>query len=86
MLSAVIQILPTIRVQLIRIEDQSAVVFVIRDAIIVVVVVTSISLAILVMVNLVSVGDVWAVVQIVLVSVLINVLVTVTLVSHTVII
>lgn len=48
--------------------------------------VTGVALAIFVMVSLVGVWDVWAIVQIVLVSILINVLVTITLVSYTVII
>ena len=86
MLQAAFQIWLTIRVQLIRVEGQSAVVFVIRDAIVVIIMVTGVSLAIFVMVSLVGIGDVWAVIQVVLVSVLINVLVTVTLVSHSVII
>lgn len=79
-------ILLTIRVQLVRVEGQSAVVLVIRDAVVVIIMVTGVSLAILVMVSLVGVGNVWAVVQVVLVSIFINVLIAVTLVSHTVII
>lgn len=48
--------------------------------------VTGISFSILVMVSLVGVRYIWAIVQIVLVSILIYVLVAVTLVSYTVII
>lgn len=44
--------------------------------------VTGITLAIFVMVCLVGVGDVGAVIQIILVTIFINVLVVVTLVSH----
>lgn len=76
----------TIRVQLIRIERQPAVVFIIRDAIVVVIMVTGVTFAILVMVSLVGVGNIRAVVQVVLVSILINVLIAVALVSHAVII
>lgn len=72
----------TIRVQLIRVKGQSAVVFVIRNAIIVIVVVAGVTLAILVVVCLVGVGDVGAVVQVVLVTILVNVLVIVALVSY----
>lgn len=74
----------TIRIQLIWIENQSAVVFVIRDAIIIIIVVTGISFTILVVVSLVRVGDVRAVVKVVLVTVLIDILVAVTFVSNTV--
>ncbi len=76
----------TICVQLVWVKSQSAVVLVIRDPIVVVIMVTGVSFAILVMVSLIGIGDVWAVVQVVLVSILINVLVAVTLVSYTVII
>lgn len=78
--------LHTIRVQLVRIEGEPTVVLVIRDAIIIIIVVTGVSLSILVMVSLVGVRDVWAIVQIVLVSILIDVLVAVTLVSYAVVI
>lgn len=76
----------TIGVNLVRIMCQSAIVLVVWDAVIIVIVVTRISLAVLVVIGLIGVGDVRAVVQVVLVSVLINVLVAVTLVSHTVVI
>lgn len=69
---------------MIWIENQSAVVFVIRDAIIIIIVVTGISFTILVVVSLVRVGDVRAVVKVVLVTVLIDILVAVTFVSNTV--
>lgn len=78
--------LHTIRVQLVRVEGKPAVVLVVRYAIIIIIMITSVSLSILVMVSLVGVRYVWAVVQIVLVSVLIDVLVAVTLVSYTVVI
>lgn len=76
----------TIRIQLIGIESQSTVVFVIGDAIIVIVMVAGVPFAVLVMVGLVGIRDVWAVVQVVLVSILVDVLVAVALVSHTVVI
>ena len=76
----------TIRIQLIGVSGQSAVVLIIWDTIIVIIMVTGISLAVLVMVRLVGIRDVGAVVQVVLVSVLIDVLVTVTLVAHAVVI
>lgn len=79
-------ILHTIRVQLVRIEGEPAVVLVVRYAIIVIIMITSVSLSILVVVSLVGVRYVWAVVQIVLVSILIDVLVAVTLVSDTIVI
>lgn len=52
----------TIRVELIRVKCQSAVVFVIRNAVIVVIMIASVSLAILVVVYLVGVRNVGAVV------------------------
>lgn len=72
----------TIRVQLIGVKHQSTVVFFIRNAIIVIVMVAGITLAIFVVVCLVGIGDVGAVVQVILVTILINVLVVVALVSH----
>lgn len=74
----------TIRIQLIWIENQSAVVFFIRDAIIIIIVVTGITFTILVVVSLVRIGDVRAVVKVVLVTVLIDILVAVTFVSNAV--
>jgi len=79
-------ILPTISIQLVWVEGQSAVVLVVGDAIIVVIMVAGVSLAVLVVVSLVGIRDVRAVVQVVLVSVFIDVLVAVTLVSDTVIV
>lgn len=76
----------TIRVQLIFVGHQSAVVFLIRDPIVVIVEITSVSLAVFVVVGLVGVGYVGAVIQVVLVSVFINVLIVVTLVTNSVII
>lgn len=69
---------------MIFIGNQSAVVFLIRDAVIIIIVVASISFTILVVISLVSIGDVRAVVQVVLVTVLIDILVAVTFVSNTV--
>ena len=57
---------------------------IVRNAIIVIIVVAGVTLAIFVVVCLVGVGDVGAVVQIVLVTVLVNVLVVVALVSYAV--
>ena len=74
----------TIRVQLIRVESQSAVVFIIGDAIIIIIIITSISFPILVVISLIGIGNVGAVVQIVLMAVFINVLVAVTFISHTI--
>lgn len=76
----------TIGVDLVRVEGQSAVIFLIWDPVIVIIVVAGISFSVFVVVGLVSVGDVGAVVQVVLVAVFIDVLVAVTLISHTVVI
>lgn len=67
---------------MIRVKDQSTVVFFIRNAVIVIIMVTGITLAIFVVVCLVGIGDVGAVVQIILVTIFINVLIVVTLVSY----
>lgn len=79
-------ILHTIRVQLVRIESEPAVVLVIRNTIVIIIMITSVSFSVFVMVSLVGVRYVRTVVQIVLVSILINVLVAVTLVSYAVVI
>ena len=76
----------TIRVQLVRVGCQPAVVLVVRYTIIIIIIVTSVSFAILVMVSLVGVGHIWTVVQVVLMAVFINVLVIVTLISNQVIV
>ena len=76
----------TIGVDLVRVEGQSAVIFLVWDPVIVIIVVAGVSLSVFVVVGLVSVGDVGAVVQVVLVAIFIDVLVAVTLVSHTVVI
>lgn len=68
----------TVRVQLVPVGHQPAVVPVIRDAVVVIVVVAGVSLPVLVVVCLVAVGDVGTVVKRVLVAVLIDVLVVVT--------
>lgn len=67
----------TVRVQLVPVWHQPAVVPVVRDAIVVVVMVADVSLPVLVVVRLVAVGDVGTVVKRVLVAVLIDVLVVV---------
>lgn len=72
----------TIRVNLIRVISQPTIVFVIRNAVVVIIMVAGIPLAIFVVVCLVGIGYVGAIVQVVLVTVLINVLVVVTLVSY----
>ncbi len=65
---------------------QSAVVLVIRDSIIIIIKITSISFPIFVMVGLVGIGNVGTIIQAVLVAVLINVLIVVALVTNLVII
>lgn len=72
----------TIRVQLVPVGHQSAVVPVIRYTIVVVVMVAGISLPVLVMVGLVAVGNVGTVVQRVLVAILVDVIVVVAHVTH----
>lgn len=74
----------TIRIELVWVFDKAAVVFVVRYAIIVIVMIASISFAIFIMVDLVGIGDVGAIVQVVLMAVVIDVLVAVTLVSNVV--
>lgn len=59
----------TIRVFLVGIDNKSAVVMVVQDAIIVIVMVTVVSEAIIIRVQLGAVGDVWTVVSAVLVTV-----------------
>lgn len=76
----------TVRVQLVCVGRQSAVVPVVRYSIVVVVVVACIPFAILVVVSLVWVGHVGAVVLVVLMAVFIDVLVVIALVSNQVII
>lgn len=71
---------------MIFVGHQSAVVLVIRDSVIIVVEITSISFPIFVMVGLVGVGNVGTVIQAVLVAVLINVLIVVALIPDSVII
>lgn len=69
---------------MIWVEGESAVVFFIRHAIIIIIVITGVSFPVLVMVDLVGVGNVGTVVKVVLMSILIDVLVVVTLVSNVV--
>lgn len=77
---------PTICVLLVGVGNQPAVVPVIWHPVIVIVRVTGVTLAVVVVVSLVGIGDVRTVVLVVLVAVLIDVLVVVTLVSHKVIV
>lgn len=72
----------TIRIQLVPVGHQSAVVPVIRYTVVVVVMVAGVSLPVLVVVGLVAVGDVGTVVQRVLVAVLVDVIVVVAHVPH----
>lgn len=69
---------------MIRVEGESAVVFFIRHTIIVIIVIAGVSFAVLVVVDLVGVGDVGTVVKVVLMAIFIDVLVVVTLVSNVV--
>lgn len=72
----------TVRVLLVPVGHQSAVVPVIRDTVVVVVMVAGVPFAVLVVVGLVAVGDVRTVVQRVLVAVLVDIIVVVTHVPH----
>lgn len=76
----------TIWVLLLRVVSEAAVVPVIWDTIIVIIRITGISFAVLIVVSLVSVGDVRAVILVVLVAIFIYVLIIVTLVTNKVII
>lgn len=76
----------TIWVLLLRVVSEAAVVPVIWDTVIVIIRVTRISFTILIMVSLVSIGDVRAVILVVLVAIFIYVLIIVTLVTNKVII
>lgn len=78
--------IPTVSVQLVLIGSQSAVVLVIRYAIIVVIIVARVPFTVLVMVGLVGIGHVGTVVQVVLMAILVNVLVVVALISHQVVV
>lgn len=72
----------TIRVLLVGIGHEPAVVPVVRNAVIVIVMVAGVSLAVFVVVGLVGVGYVGTVVQVVLVAIFINILIVVTGVSN----
>lgn len=72
----------TVRVQLVPVGHQSAVVPVIRYTVVVIIVVAGVSLPVLVVVSLVAVGDVGTVVQRVLVAILVDVIAVITHVSH----
>lgn len=76
----------TIWVLLIRVVSEAAVVPVIWDTIIVIIRITGISFAILIVVGLVGIGDVRAVILVVLVAIFVYVLIIVTLVTNQIII
>lgn len=76
----------TICIYLIWIRHKSAVVPIIRNSVIVIVMVTGISFTIIVMVCLVSIGNIGTVIQVILMAILIYVLVIITLVSNQIII
>lgn len=67
---------------MIWVGNQSAVIFVIRDTIIVIIMVTGITFSILVMVSLIGIGDIGAVIKIILMAIFIYVLVVVTLITY----
>lgn len=67
---------------MVRIGHEPAVVLVIRNAVIVIIMVTGVSLAVFVVVSLVGVGHIGTVVQVVLVAIFINILIVVTGVSN----
>lgn len=69
---------------MIRVGNQSAVIFVIRNAVIVIIMVTGITFSIFVMVSLIGVGHIGAVIKVILVAIFIYVLVVVTLVTYAV--
>lgn len=69
---------------MIRVECQPAVIFVVRDTVVVIIMVTDITFSVFVVVSLIGVRNVRAVVQVILVPILVNVLVAVALVSHAV--
>lgn len=72
----------TIRISLVGIKFQSAVIPVIRNTIIIIIEIAGITLAVLIVVGLVGIGNVGTVVQIVLVTILIDILIVVTFVTH----
>lgn len=69
---------------MIWVGDQSAVIFIIRDTIIVIIMVTGITFSILVMVSLIGIGHIGAVIKIILMAIFIYVLVVVTLITYAV--
>lgn len=76
----------TIRVQLVLVGNQSAVISIFRDAVIIIIVIASISFPISIVVSLVSIGYVWAVIHVILMSIFIYVLVVIALVPNEIII
>lgn len=76
----------TIRILLVRVRREAAVVPVIWDTIVVIVRITSIPFSITVMISLIGVGNVRTVVLVILVTIFIYVLIVVTLVPNQVII
>lgn len=69
---------------MIWVGNQSAVIFVIRDTIIVIIMVTGITFSILVMVSLIGIGHIGAVIKVILMAIFIYVLVVVTLITYAV--
>lgn len=67
---------------MIWVGNQSAVIFVIRDTIIVIIMVTGITFSILVMVSLIGIGHIGAVIKVILMAIFIYVLVVVTLITY----
>lgn len=76
----------TVRIQLVGVGGQSAIVLVIRYTIVIIIKVACVSFAVFVVVGLVGVGHVRTVVQVVLMAIFVNILVVVTLVSHQVVV
>lgn len=74
----------TIRISLIWVGNQSAVIFVIRNTIIVIIMVTGITFSILVMISLIGIGHIGTVIKIILMAIFIYVLVVVALITYAV--
>lgn len=72
----------TIRIHLIWVGNQSAVIFVIRNTIIVIIMVTGITFSILVMISLIGIGHIRAIIKIILMTIFIYILVVITLITY----
>lgn len=72
----------TIRIRLIWVGNQSAVIFVIRNTIIVIIMVTGITFSILVMISLIGIGHIRAIIKIILMTIFIYILVVITLITY----